>query len=220
MSAHIRTFGHACRQERTEGVFLRCRLRPNSVDPTAACRAERAGGPANIQRSAVSYLDRALLAQAEPKFPVATERELGTLAEALDALMSGQIMAAIYIIGQRFRAVEELRSILNHGLIPGGVSLKTGRHAVFFTVVNPMDNQDGPGETQCDLSQARIAPYKSTWKHFQDTVFWCNLKLAQQRGLQLYQTTPNAVILYDKNQDHLGNHNKMRRAAGKTEATL
>ena len=54
----------------------------------------------------------------------------------------------------------ELRSTVNHGLIPGGVSLKTGRHAVFFTVVNPMDDQDGFGQTLCDLSQARIAPYK------------------------------------------------------------
>ena len=52
---------------------------------------------------------------------------------------------------------KELRSIVNHGFIPGGVSLKTGRHAVFFTVVNPMDNQDGLKETPCDLSQARIA---------------------------------------------------------------
>ena len=86
---------------------------------------------------------------------------------------------------------------MNHGLIPGGVSLKTGRHAVFFTVVNPMDNQDGLEETFCDLSKARIAPYKNTWKHFQDTVFWCNLKLAQQRGLQFHQTRSNAVILRD-----------------------
>ena len=39
---------------------------------------------------------------------------------------------------------------MNHGLIPGGVSLKTGRQAVFFTVVNPMDNQDGLGETLYD----------------------------------------------------------------------
>ena len=29
---------------------------------------------------------------------------------------------------------KELRSIVNHGLIPGGVSLKTGRQAVFFTL--------------------------------------------------------------------------------------
>ena len=45
----------------------------------------------------------------------------------------------------------ELISLVNHGLIPGGVSFKTGRHAVFFTVVNPMDNQDGLGETVCHL---------------------------------------------------------------------
>ena len=86
---------------------------------------------------------------------------------------------------------KELRSLVNHGLIPGGVCLKTGRLAVFFTVANPMDNQDGLGETLCDLSQARIAPYKNTWRHFQGTVFWCNLKLAQQRGLQFLSNKIN-----------------------------
>ena len=86
---------------------------------------------------------------------------------------------------------------MNHGLIPGGVSLRTGRQAVFCTIVSPMNNQDGLGETLCDLSQARSAPYKNTWKHFQDTVFWCNLKLAQQRGLQFYQTRSHAVIFCD-----------------------
>ena len=60
----------------------------------------------------------------------------------------------IYHVGNE----KQSRSIVKHGLIPGGVSLRTGRQAVFFTVVNPMDNQDGSGETRCDLSQARIAP--------------------------------------------------------------
>ena len=60
-----------------------------------------------------------------------------------------------------------------------------------------MDDQDGLGETLCHLSQARIAPYKNTWKRFHNTVFWCNLKLAEQRGLQFYQTRPNPVILHD-----------------------
>ena len=129
---------------------------------------------------------------------------------------------------------------MNHGLIPGGVSLKTGRRVVFFTVVSPMDNQDCPGETLCDLSLARIVPYKNTWTHFQDTVFWCNLKLAQQRGLNkikrsiLYDTLFAEIIekaicmktkdqLYQsesviqKKQDHLRNRNKMRRAAVKPE---
>ena len=92
---------------------------------------------------------------------------------------------------------KELWSIVNHGLIPGGVSLRMGRQPVFFTVVNPMDNQDGLGETLCDLTQATLAPYKNTWKRFQNTVFWCNLKLAQQRGLPFYQRRSNAVVLYD-----------------------
>ena len=59
---------------------------------------------------------------------------------------------------------KELRSTVNHGL-------RTGRQAVFFTIVNPMDNQDGLGETLCDLSQARIAPYTNTWKRFQNSIF-------------------------------------------------
>ena len=44
----------------------------------------------------------------------------------------------------------------------------------------------------CQKQESRHT--KNTWKHFQDTVLWCKVKLAQQRGLQLYQ---NAVILYD-----------------------
>ena len=60
---------------------------------------------------------------------------------------------------------------MNHGLIPGGVSVKTGRQAVFFTVVNPRDNQDGLGETLCDLSQARIAPYIILGNHFRIQYF-------------------------------------------------
>ena len=46
-------------------------------------------------------------------FPVPTERGLRTLAEALDELMSGQMMTAMDIIGQRFRAIEA--SILEEG---------------------------------------------------------------------------------------------------------
>ena len=91
---------------------------------------------------------------------------------------------------------KELRSIVNHGLTPGGVSLRTGRQAVFFTVVNPMDNQGGLGGNPVRLVTSKN-PYTNTWKHFQDIVCWCALKLAQRRGLQFYQTRSNAVILHD-----------------------
>ena len=54
----------------------------------------------------------------------------------------------------------ELRSMVRNGLIPGGFSTKTGRSAVFFTVVDPMDGKRGSRETFCGFSQAFIAPCK------------------------------------------------------------
>ena len=110
-----------------------------------------------------------------------------------NVLLPEEFTEKIYHVGNG----KELRSIVNHGLIPRGVSLKTGRHAVFFTVVNPMDNQDGLGRNPVRLVKGKNRATRKYWKHFQDTVFWCNLKLAQQRGLQFYQTRSNAVILYD-----------------------
>ena len=54
------------------------------------------------------------------------------------------------------------------------------------------------GKPNAILSQARIALIQEILgNHFQDTLFWCNSKLAQQRGLQFYQTRSNAVVLYD-----------------------
>ena len=44
-----------------------------------------------------------------------------------------------------------------------------------------------------DLDEHRIAPYKHTWTSHQNTVFWCNLKLPQRKGLQLYQTRSHAI---------------------------
>ena len=68
-----------------------------------------------------------------------------------NVLLSEAFAEYIYHVGNG----KAFRSMVNHGLIPGGVSLRTGRQAVFFTIVNPMGNQDGFGETLCDLSQAR-----------------------------------------------------------------
>ena len=56
----------------------------------------------------------------------------------------------------------ELRSIVPKGLITGGFRTKTGRYAVFFTVVDPMSVEHGLRETFGASSKARIAPYKNT----------------------------------------------------------
>ena len=53
------------------------------------------------------------------------------------------------------------------------------------------------GRPFCDLSRARIASYKNTWKQLQDTVYWRNFLPAEERGLRCYQTRPNTVVLFD-----------------------
>ena len=91
----------------------------------------------------------------------------------------------------------ELNSTIGNGLFLGVKSLKRGRQAVFFTTVNPIENENCMAEIPRDLTKPRIALYKNTWKRFQHAVLWCNLKLAQEKGLQCYQTRSHAVVLYD-----------------------
>ena len=70
----------------------------------------------------------------------------------------------IYHVGN----ANELNSIIRNGLIPGGKSLKRRRPAVFFTTVNPMEDENGLGEIPCDLTKPRIAPYRNTWTRIQN----------------------------------------------------
>ena len=63
---------------------------------------------------------------------------------------------------------------------------------------------------ECDLDKPRVAPYKYTWKAHHNTVYWCNLKLAQRRGLQIlsnsitcnYAFMHTAIDLYRKSGMH------------------
>ena len=84
----------------------------------------------------------------------------------------------------------------NSGLIPGGQNSCRDRQAVFFTAVNPMHkNHKDPKEL--DLTKPRLASYKQKWKVHQDTVYRVDIQLAQRKGLKVYRTRSNAVILYD-----------------------
>ena len=90
----------------------------------------------------------------------------------------------------------DLHPIIQSGLIPGGKDGKKGRHAVFFTAVNPMLNGQHR-ERDYDVTKPRIAEYKHTWKMHQNTVYWCNLRVAHRKGLPFYQTRSNAIILHN-----------------------
>ena len=97
----------------------------------------------------------------------------------------------------------KIESIVNHGLIPGGVSLKTDRQSVFFTVVNPIYHQDDIGKTLCDLSQARIASWKILGNNFRIQYFgviWRSLNkedcnFIKQDQTQLFSTTLPAEFI-------------------------
>ena len=70
------------------------------------------------------------------------------------------------------------------------------KQTVLFTAVNPM-NKDHKDPYEIDFTKPRLASYKEKWERHQDTVYWDDLQLAQQKGLKFYQTRSNATILYD-----------------------
>ena len=50
---------------------------------------------------------------------------------------------------------------------------------MFFTAVNPMEDDNGMGETPMRLDKAKDRSIENTRKLLQNTVYWCNFKLAQ-----------------------------------------
>ena len=99
----------------------------------------------------------------------------------------------IYHVGN----VSELHSMIRDGLIPGGQSLKRGRRSVFVTIVNPMEDEHCMEETPRDLTKPNIVSYNNTWKPYQNSVYWCNVKLVQEKGWLFYPTRSHAIVLYD-----------------------
>ena len=81
----------------------------------------------------------------------------------------------------------QLHSITNSELIPVRTKLSK-RQTVFFTSVHPM-NKEHRDPNNFDLEAPRLAWYKQKkWKIHQDTVFWIDIKIAQQKGFKFYHT--------------------------------
>ena len=111
-----------------------------------------------------------------------------------NVLLPNEFAEYIHHVGN----AHDMHSIIQDGLLPGGKSLKRDKQSVSFTAVNPMHAREDLEEVQYDLDQPRFAVYKNTWKIHQNTVYWCNLKLAQRKGLEFYQTRSHAIALFNK----------------------
>ena len=93
-----------------------------------------------------------------------------------NVLIPNDFFEYIYHIGCAINS----HSMMNSRLIPGGQNLSK-RQTVFFTSVDPMYKEHKDPDV-IDLSAPRLAWYKQkTWKKHQNTVYWVDIKLAQQK---------------------------------------
>ena len=98
----------------------------------------------------------------------------------------------IYHVG----CANNLHSIINSGLIPGGQS-SSNRQTVFYLLVDLMDKSHKDPDV-IDLNAPRHAQYMhKAWKKHQNPVYWVDINLAIEKGLTFYQTRSNAVILHE-----------------------
>ena len=68
--------------------------------------------------------------------------------------------------------------------------------------VDPV-NEEHRDPNIIDLEAPRLAWYhQKKWKKHQNTVYWLDIELAQQKGFKFYQTRSNAIILYTTLQDY------------------
>ena len=110
-----------------------------------------------------------------------------------DVVIPNNSLEYIYHIGCAFNC----HSIKNSVLIPRGQKLSKERQTVFFTDVDLM-NKEHKDPYDIDLEAPRLASYKhKKWRRHQDTVYWVDVQLTQQKGFKFYQTRSNATIFYD-----------------------
>ena len=112
---------------------------------------------------------------------------------ALSLLDNVAIQSGFFQHIYHLRCAFNLHSIIKNGLIIGCQN-SSKRQTVFFLLVNPMDKVHQDPET-IDLEAPRLARYMHiAWKKHQNTVYWVDIRLAQNKGLKFYQTRPNAII--------------------------
>ena len=80
-------------------------------------------------------------------------------------------------------------SALRH--IARGISSEKGRHACFFTAVDPMNV---PMLTpRFEEDEPRMIPSTMKWRSIQNTTYWFDRRIAHDKGLAFYQSNNNAT---------------------------
>ena len=109
-----------------------------------------------------------------------------------NVLIPNDLFEYVYHIGCAMNS----HSIINSGVIPGGQILSRDRQTVFFTSEDPM-HKEHRDPNKIDPEAPRLARYhQKKWKKHQNTVYWSDIKLAQEKGFKFYQTRSNAIILF------------------------
>ena len=91
----------------------------------------------------------------------------------------------------------DVQSILGSGLIPGGKESDKAPLAVFFTPLNPFDENPDEEELHDDYTIPQKVHYHSHWERNQVAVYWIKISRAQEQGLQFWQTKSFAIITHN-----------------------
>ena len=72
------------------------------------------------------------------------------------------------------------------------------RQTVFFTSVDPTNNEHrDPNNIYLGSTASCMVQAEKVEEKHQNTVYWVDVQLTQQKGFKFYQTRSNAIILYD-----------------------
>ena len=73
---------------------------------------------------------------------------------------------------------------------------KEGKQAIFFTPLDPFNSDADEAEPITDIKKPRKVQYQIHWRLEQDAVYWNQLSIAQDAGLEFWQTGSNATITH------------------------
>ena len=98
----------------------------------------------------------------------------------------------IYHVGR----ARDQYSIAEIGGLAEGKEPNEGRQTIFFTPLDLFHSDANEPDSITDLKKPRTVQYQSHWRLEQDAVYWNHLSTAQDAGLEIWQTSSDAITTY------------------------